>query len=532
MSGLRFLPWVRAGLSAGFPSAASLPARGQVTVTAVLGADGAGVTVPGEIATFGPGDVLGLDGEQVIRRFPAPDTDGAETTGFACVELDNPDAPWAFTTGGPDGDGRLRPWLVLVVVPAPPAECWRARPTTPCPSSPARRASCPTSRSRGPGRTRSSPSPTTPRRRRPPSRRPSARCRASSRRDASSRAPTTWRPSCPPSSRVASPDSGLPLDEHETGDLADAWDHTSGEPVDLPVYDTWRFSTGVGRRLRDARASHRAAGGPRDRRPARDVRRGGRPRAARRGRGRPGRGARPRGRPASTHIAAHGVARTGAVGSPLPRCVACSGTPSGSRHRSTGQGTRAPTGCRPTASGPEWLRELNLDPRHRVAAGLGARVVRDHQEELAEAAWSQAASLRQANDLLRRAQLARAVSEQLHQRRLTEEGPGRPLSQAEVLALTAPVSRFVPLTPRSGQSVGALVDANPGLAAVSSPAFRRVGPAARPRGPARRCGRADPAGVRAWPRPPSPRPRRSTRPRARCSSPRWPRSPSRSPSRR
>ncbi|WP_404392583.1 DUF3892 domain-containing protein [Humibacillus xanthopallidus] len=486
MSGLRFLPWVRAGLSAGFPSAASLPARGQVTVTAVLGADGAGVTVPGEIATFGPGDVLGLDGEQVIRRFPAPDTDGAETTGFACVELDNPDAPWAFTTGGPDGDGRLRPWLVLVVVPAPPADVTRKAdhplPVLTCPQSElpdlseswawAHAQLAVSNDAEG----------------------PEGALAATERSLSRIIAPRRLIPGADyvaalvpafEAGRLAG--LGLPLDEHEAGDLADAWDHTSGEPVDLPVYDTWRFSTGMGgdfetlvRRI-EPRAVPETVG-----QRAMFV------------------GAADPGLPVVAEDAPGGVlGLEGALRAPTSRPTAWP-APERSAHRAAmrgllghperltpplyGSGHAGTDRVPADGSGPEWLRELNLDPRHRVAAGLGARVVRDHQEELAEAAWSQAASLRQANDLLRRAQLARAVSEQLHQRRLTEEGPGRPLSQAEVLALTAPVSRFVPLTPRSGQSVGALVDANPGLAAVSSPAFRRV---ARPHGPvARRAGAA------------------------------------------
>ena len=445
-----------------------------------------GVTVPGAVATFGPGDVLGLDGEQVIRRFPAPDTDGAETTGFACVELDNPDAPWAFTTGGPDTEGRLRPWLVLVVVPAPPAEVARKAdhplPVLTCPQSELPDLS--ESWAWAHAQLAVSDDAEAPQGALAATERSLSRIIAPRRLTAGTDYVAALVPAFE-AGRLAG--LGLPLGDHESGDLADAWDATSAKPVELPVYDTWRFSTGVGgdfetlvRRIEPRAvpetvgqrpmfvgaadpglpvvAEDAPAGCSASRAPC-----GHRPRGPRRG---PHRSGRPT----------------------APRCAALLGHPErltpplyGSGHAGT---DRVPA----DGAGPEWLRELNLDPRHRVAAGLGARVVRDHQEELAEAAWSQAASLRQANDLLRRAQLARAVSEQLHQRRLTEQGPGRPLTQAQVLALTAPVSRLVPLTPRSGQSVGALVDANPGLAAVSSPAFRRV---ARPHGPvARRAGAA------------------------------------------
>ena len=36
-----------------------------------------------------------------------------------------------------------------------------------------------------------------------------------------------------------------------------------------------------------------------------------------------------------------------------------------------------------------WVHELNLDPRHRAAAGFGTRVVRERQEEYINAAWQQ-----------------------------------------------------------------------------------------------------------------------------------------------
>ena len=38
---------------------------------------------------------------------------------------------------------------------------------------------------------------------------------------------------------------------------------------------------------------------------------------------------------------------------------------------------------------PHWLRELNVDPRYRAAAGLGTQVVQDQQEQLMTSAWEQ-----------------------------------------------------------------------------------------------------------------------------------------------
>lgn len=487
MSGLRLLPWVRAGLSSGFPSAASLPARGHVDVTVLLGGDAVGSTITGQVRTYGPGDVLALDRAQIIRRFPSPDTDGVETTGFACVELDTPDAPWAYTPAGPDADGRLRPWCVLVVVPTAVAE------VSPRPGQPLPVLTCPQSEL-------------------PPLAESWAWAHAQLTADGPGEAPTAALAATERSlSRIISPRRlqtdtdyvaalvpafeagrlaglGKPLDGHETGDLIDAWDSTATDPVDLPAYDTWRFRTGIGgdfeslvRRL-EPRSMPESVG-------RRDM----------------FIGAGDSGLPAlepDDPGAVLGV--EGALRAPSSRPTEWPAQ-ARSDHRAAmrallehpdrltpplyGSGHAGQEHVPADGARPEWLRELNLDPRHRVAAALGTQVVQDHQEELAEAAWTQAASLRQVNDLLRQAQLARAVSSKLHERRLTEDGPGRPLDGADLLAVTAPVAGRVTVSARSSTTVGALVGRNAGLSAVTSAAFRRI---ARPHGPvARHAGQTD-----------------------------------------
>lgn len=57
-----------------------------------------------------------------------------------------------------------------------------------------------------------------------------------------------------------------------------------------------------------------------------------------------------------------------------------------------------------------WLDTLNLDPRHRAAAGIGAQVIREHQEALMAEAWEQAGEIEEANQLIRQAQLACELS--------------------------------------------------------------------------------------------------------------------------
>ncbi len=82
-----------------------------------------------------------------------------------------------------------------------------------------------------------------------------------------------------------------------------------------------------------------------------------------------------------------------------------------------------------------WVHELNLDPRFRGAAGLGTRIVQEHQEEYMDAAWQQAGQVLEANRLLELMQLARQSALRVHERSLLRLDPSRRLM------LTAPVQR-------------------------------------------------------------------------------------------
>ncbi len=87
-----------------------------------------------------------------------------------------------------------------------------------------------------------------------------------------------------------------------------------------------------------------------------------------------------------------------------------------------------------------WVEELNLDPRHRVAAGIGTGVVQQNQEPYMEAAWQQVGKVLEGNAKIRFGQMAMLTSLIWHRRELTvmhAEAPER------LLALTAPVQRRV-----------------------------------------------------------------------------------------
>ena len=140
----------------------------------------------------------------------------------------------------------------------------------------------------------------------------------------------------------------------------------------------------------------------------------------------------------------------------------------------------------PAAEGlPHWFRELNLDPRYRVAAGLGTLVIRYEQEQLMASAWDQLAKQEQDNQRLKRAQLAEAVGEALIDKHLQRLGP------EQFLQVTGPVhARYRAGLCCSGcfRTVLPVPRDHPAL----SSAFRRL---TRPTGPvARRMNRMNPIG--------------------------------------
>src|SRR5262249_36785368 len=70
------------------------------------------------------------------------------------------------------------------------------------------------------------------------------------------------------------------------------------------------------------------------------------------------------------------------------------------------------------AGQPGWVHELNGDPRLRVAAGFGARVVGANQEDYMQRAWTQLGDVLAANQLIRRAQLSILASHRVYARHL------------------------------------------------------------------------------------------------------------------
>lgn len=94
----------------------------------------------------------------------------------------------------------------------------------------------------------------------------------------------------------------------------------------------------------------------------------------------------------------------------------------------------------PTVPNRNWVHRLNLDPRHRVSASFGTRVVQDGQEEYMDAAWAQVGDVLEANARIRAAQLGREVAAAWHAQQFAPLVARRP---TEAALLTAPVQARV-----------------------------------------------------------------------------------------
>ena len=121
----RFMPWARRGLARSHLNAdaagALLAPRPKVKVGLTLQAkqDGDKATaVSGNIdlTLYGPADIIGIDPRLIVRTEPKPNTTNFEPNYLAAIDFDPPDFPWLLTPARANADHNLRPWLVLVVL--------------------------------------------------------------------------------------------------------------------------------------------------------------------------------------------------------------------------------------------------------------------------------------------------------------------------------------------------------------------------------------------------------------------------------
>ena len=120
-----FLPWVRKGIAKEItdqeaPGELNRKERTLVDVKLNLHGDGGSGNVnddaPKTIQITGPGDIKGISADAIIRTEPAPNSVDFEPNYLACIEFYDVDFPWRYTPATADNDGRLRPWLFLIVL--------------------------------------------------------------------------------------------------------------------------------------------------------------------------------------------------------------------------------------------------------------------------------------------------------------------------------------------------------------------------------------------------------------------------------
>jgi hypothetical protein len=115
-----------------------------------------------------------------------------------------------------------------------------------------------------------------------------------------------------------------------------------------------------------------------------------------------------------------------------------------------------------------WVHELNLDPRFRVAAGLGTRVVQDQQENYMNAAWEQIGRVLDANRRIRLGHLALAASTMWYERQLA---PLAATNRQKALTVFAPLNKRLVL---DGATIHQQLLDSPLQPAITSPALRRI----------------------------------------------------------
>ncbi|MGH1488512.1 MAG: hypothetical protein ACRBK7_03825 [Acidimicrobiales bacterium] len=476
----RYLPWVRRGLAASITNPDTLDDRTAATasfeVATTINNAADPVTTP--LRLNGPGDVTGVDTRVITRTDPERFVADFEPNNLATIEFDQPDFPWMFTPAKANAQGRLRPWLVLVVVENHQGVSISVRGDSPLPvldiGSPAVAAD------------------------ELPNLADSwawAHAQVITENDnmgeiadeiATGDELNLARLFCPrrlqPNRRYfaclvpafevgriagtgGTPDPAI--------DLAPAWDFTNGSrAVSLPVYFHWEFGTSSGGsdfedlvdRLQ-ARELDESAGtvamavndrllGAQDDSSTSVL------------------GLEGALRPISTAAQTIADVPQQIQAALRQRLNASSegltgGTPEdeppigppiyGAYHAATHEvGQRA---------GPQWLDQLNLDPRLRVAAALGASVVRDHQEELMDEAWAQVGDVIAANNVLNQAALSEAAAASAFKRNI------EPLRDDRLFTVTSPAHRR---TADGRGTIRRTTDRSRLPNATTDPAFRRA----------------------------------------------------------
>lgn len=94
-------------------------------------------------------------------------------------------------------------------------------------------------------------------------------------------------------------------------------------------------------------------------------------------------------------------------------------------------------------SSPDWLQEVNLDPRYRIFAGAGTETIRRNQEKYMDIAWEQIGEVVEANRKLRQLQISRQANLAMYNKHLVS------LNDELLLNISAPVHQRIRNNPQT-----------------------------------------------------------------------------------
>jgi hypothetical protein len=489
LSKYTFLPWLRRGISTQIARTddgtqqANAP-RSMVTVGVSIGGGPSSAEVDVPLSLFSSGDVRSFDTGAVTRRWPRPDDFEVEPNLFPAIELFPADLPWRYTPARANAQDRLRPWLGLIVL--------RNDEIEPSDSSSSRTRL--TTKSGVPL---------------PPTdqlwawahvhvdgaetvtssdllgmldlaaHRVVSRLLCPRRLDERTMYTAFLVPTLAHAANAA---LGVPVDPTVDA-LTPAWKN-DGTPVTLPVFYSWSFRTSATGSFASLaqRIISRKLPATVGLRPM-DV-------------SMPGLSLPPA---ASGPLAAESALRAldtqstawpdterqkwttalaGVLNLPSQRLVQA-GAPVTLTPPLYGRWYAAQNVLDPTAR-PPWFEDLNADPRLRVAASLGARVVQEDQPHLLAGAWAQVEGIREANAELRHAQLAREAALRMWARHVLVRPETSLLTFTQPLharTLLAPAPSAVLGSPPStvpAQTLRLAVQHSPLRCGVLLPAFRKL----------------------------------------------------------
>jgi hypothetical protein len=456
-----FLSVLRRGLAA-LIAPGEQPGDVRVAVPLSLSIGGSAPTGMPALALRGPGDIVGFDATAVRRTWPAAGSDSAEPNYFPLVEFADADLPWRYTPDATAGD-HLLPWMCLIVaqeneigsvVPAgrdrhlgavtlsnaplpDPAQSWAWAHAQVLPDAPVADLDPPTIA----GILQQHPE------------RSSARllCPRQLHPQISYQAfvvPTFER------GRAAGLGDDSPSD---VARLAPAW-HVGQSLVTLPFYFNWSFRTGEAGDFASLAAKLTPVGDVPEKVWKRQI------------------AVSPPGAdpPNWQVVDLEGILVPHDPNIPAWSSIDANGFTTAIAGRIDAAGNRlepplygrwlAAASSLSTAT-PPWVRQLNADPRTRVAAGVGTTIVQTEQQQLLTGAWAQVEGVRAVNNRLRLAQLARELALRVYTRHLSR------LTGDAFLQVSAPLHARV----RSGGStVAAQLGASPVAAGALMPAWRRT----------------------------------------------------------